>query len=479
MIIAWTPSSRTYLEGESLGIVERMNNMAVAPGSFKCQSGAFPEGVQIAIIADDLTGAMDTGAQFCRGGMLTIVYPDVNAIDDCENSTHECGPEVIVINTGTRGQPPAVAYDTVKTLCCKLQAMGVRCVYKKVDSTLRGNIGSELDAVMDSWNVDIACVAPAFPAMGRVTVGGDQLLHGKPIEATEMASDILAPVHDSHVPTLLSAQSRRKVAHIPLHCVREGVDKLVVSMRDAASRGFEILVIDSVTQTDLADVARAVAETHMPAVMCGSAGLAHALPQMLGFAGKHSKTVSSPERTVVVVSGSRSQVTRGQIEYLKERIQIKQFDLGLGTKPDMSIPELEELGTSMVDDMTQALANGDDIVISPSSGSGPPDAGGKPLDADDVAMSIAIARVLGTITMKVLESASVHGLVLTGGDTAADVCERLRVPRIALTDEILPGMPVGSVVGGPFDGLILVTKGGAFGDDDALLTAVRYIKGTD
>lgn len=453
--------------------------MAVGPGSFKCQNGGFRKGVQIAIIADDLTGAMDTGAQFCREGMLTIVYPDVNAIENCENSGHEYGPEVIVINTGTRGEPPSVAYNTVKTLCYKLQGMGVRCVYKKVDSTLRGNIGSELDAVMDSWNVDIACVAPAFPAMGRITVGGNQLLHGKPIEATEMASDILAPVHDSHVPTLLSAQSRRKIVHIPLQCVREGMDKLVACIRDAASRGFEILVIDSVTQTDLTEVARAVAETHMPAVMCGSAGLAHALPQMLGFAKKHSKAVSSSERTVVVVSGSRSQVTRRQIEYLKERIQIKQFDLGLGAKPDMSIPELEELGTNMIDDMIQALVNGDDIVVSPSSGSGPTDAGGKPLNADGVEMSIAIARVLGTITGKVLESADVHGLVLTGGDTAAGVCERLRVPRVALIDEILPGMPVGSVIGGPFDGLILVTKGGAFGDEDALLKAVRYMKGTD
>src|SRR5215212_4460698 len=149
----------------------------------------------IAVIADDLTGAADTGVQFVHAGYRTAVFFRVTQklADDLD---------AVAFDTDSRTMPAGFAAKRV--LDAAHVSRGARIVYKKLDSTLRGNIAAELAAVLNAARRDPAVVAPAFPAAGRTTAGGTQFVHGVPVDETEMRNDPRTPVLEAHVPTLLA-----------------------------------------------------------------------------------------------------------------------------------------------------------------------------------------------------------------------------------------------------------------------------------
>src|SRR5262245_17358109 len=140
----------------------------------------------VLVVADDLTGGNATGALFARRGLRAVTVREIA-------HAHRYAPDVdvIVVNTGTRHAPPAEARAAVAAV---VAALGdVRLVVKRVDTTLRGNVGAELDGVLDALPARALCV-PAFPAAGRTTVGGMHLVDGVPLAETDAARDPLAPV---------------------------------------------------------------------------------------------------------------------------------------------------------------------------------------------------------------------------------------------------------------------------------------------
>jgi len=158
-----------------------------------------------AVIADDLTGAGDAGVQFAAAGMRT------RTLRGDWMPAHLAGAEVVVVDTASRGLTAAEAYRRVRAAAERLQEAAVQLVYKKVDSTLRGPLGAEIDAVMDVCRPTMALVCPAYPAQGRTLVDGVLLVGGVPVAKTPAAADPQAPVQESHVPTLLTRQMRRPV----------------------------------------------------------------------------------------------------------------------------------------------------------------------------------------------------------------------------------------------------------------------------
>src|ERR671910_3452089 len=141
----------------------------------------------IAMIADDLTGAADTGVQFVHAGYKTAVFfRDSEVLDD--------DLDAVVFDTDSRAMPAGFAAKRV--LEAARAASKARIIYKKLDSTLRGNVAAELAAALDGARRDRAVVAPAFPAAGRATVGGIQHVHGVPVDETEIANDPNTPVRE-------------------------------------------------------------------------------------------------------------------------------------------------------------------------------------------------------------------------------------------------------------------------------------------
>jgi uncharacterized protein YgbK (DUF1537 family) len=313
-------------------------------------------------------------------------------------------------------------------------------VYKKLDSTLRGPIAAELAAALGASGRDRAVVAPAFPAAGRTTVEGVQLVRGVPVDETEAKNDPRTPVHEGHVPTLLAA-AFPSVVSLSAEDLADP-DVIRRALEDAVC-----VVADAARDEDLEALVRAVPDPS-EVLWAGSAGLAVALGRV--YPGPHTATTPSARTSrVLVVVGSLSEVSRGQLRSLEEH--------GCTAVPvsGWSGAEGEALGKAreaLSGGACAALHSAEDRI---SSGAG-----------DVVEM---LAGVVGALSEENLFDA----LVLTGGDTAVGVARRLGAVGVRLEGEVEPGIPVGILIGPkPYR---VVTKAGAFGEPGTLVRAVETL----
>jgi uncharacterized protein YgbK (DUF1537 family) len=420
---------------------------------------------KIAVIADDLTGANDTGVQFAKQGLETVVLLSAGSF------AASLAADVVVIDTNSRALPAAEARARAAEAARLVKSGGIATIYKKVDSTLRGNLGAEIDAIMDECGLALAVVAPAFPKNGRVTVGGLHLLNGVPIEAGEIARDPKMPVRESSVPALLAGQTRRKVAHIGLKTMLAGEPAIAAELARLAAEGEGVVVCDAWQDEQLQHLAAAIVATGLAALWVGSAGLAEYLPAALGLSGARR---SDP---VVVIAGSVSHVTRSQVAKLSERadtvyIMITPAALLTAAGRQAEIDRCRAAATAAVRAGKNAvLASGysDDIVAATGREAAA-------LGLDGRQAGALIADSLGEIGRLLAESLPLGGLVLTGGDIAVAVCAALGATGLKVTREVAPGVPVGELRGGRREGLRVVTKAGAFGSDDVLVKALEILR---
>ena len=156
------------------------------------------------ILADDFTGALDTGVQISKTGAKTVVLTDPHA--DLERFAD--GTDVLVIDAETRHISPQQAKECVASIVRRAFALNVPCIYKKTDSALRGNIGAELEAVAEQSPEGQLFFVPAFPQMNRTTEHGQQLIEGMPVAQSVFGQDPFEPVRNSDVAAIIAEQSK-------------------------------------------------------------------------------------------------------------------------------------------------------------------------------------------------------------------------------------------------------------------------------
>jgi D-threonate/D-erythronate kinase len=390
--------------------------------------------VQVAIIADDLTGAADTGVQLVSAGYRTAVYfrPTEVFADDLD---------AVAFDTDSRTMPAGFAAKRVVEAAHA--ARGARIAYKKLDSTLRGNVAVELAAALKASRRDRAIVAPAFPAAGRTTVGGTQLVHGVPVDETEMKNDPRTPVRESHLPTML-ADAFSSVGALDAGKLPDP-ERFHRTLEDN-----ECVVADARSEADLEALVRAVPD---PArvLWAGSAGLALALGRV--YPGPHAGEMgmsSRPASPVLVVIGSLSGVAREQLRRL-----VREYG-------EVAVPVRAEGASELertVVAVREALAgHACAVVHSPEQRS----ASGGP-----------VLKPLAEVAARLSEEELFEGLVLTGGATAVGVARRLGASGIRLGGEVESGVPIGALIG-PTE-YPVVTKAGGFGEPDTLVKAVQAL----
>lgn len=400
----------------------------------------------LGIIADDLTGAMDTGLQFSKRGLETVVSLTWQALPDAQ---------VVVADTDSRA---ASASEAHRRLLSVAHQLGARALYKKVDSTMRGNVGYELRALLEVLQPRAIVVAPAFPREGRTTLWGHQQVSGRPLELTPFANDPRWPMRESYLPALLMQQSGREATSVGLDSVRSGVDSLVRALQ---GRPEPLIVVDAVEQCHLRTIARAIVTLGEGWLPCGSAGLAEEWADALGVTrGEPLPGPPAGSGPVLVVAGSRNQVTISQVKRLCDLRGVPRVDVDARQCYDAE-RETERLALACL----AFLSVGRDVVLSASASALIP--GGGEL----------VARVLSGAIARIAPARSLGGMVLTGGDIAVAACRALRVRALRIAQEVQPGIPGGQLVGGICHDIWVVTKAGGFGDDDALLDALRYLHG--
>jgi uncharacterized protein YgbK (DUF1537 family) len=312
---------------------------------------------------------------------------------------------------------------------------------------MRGNVGAEVEALLGALGRGLALLAPAFPANGRTTVDGVQLVGGVAAHLTAVGRDPAHPMRWPSIAAALAAQSRLPIHSAGLEVVRGAVGPLAERLADLP-RQPAIVVLDAQTEDDLRAIAGAVAELGDRCLPVGSAGLAAYLPGAWGLAGAapapRAAGVPASERPLFVC-GSMNPVTLEQVGRLPE------------AAIDAADPEA-------LDAAVARLRAGRLTVLSSA---------GWPVGAS----AEQVASALGALVAAVVGPARPDALLLTGGDTARAVLGALGGHGVDLDDELLPGMPVGRVAGGEQAGVRVITKAGGFGPPDALVRAIRYLRG--
>lgn len=426
---------------------------------------------RIAIIADDLTGASDTGIQFCKYGLKTLVIVDYQNIEGGDKEK-----QVWSINADTRSLSASEAYQRVYSMAKKLKALGFKRIYKKLDSTLRGHPGTELEAVMDALAVDLALVVPAFPANGRIMIKGHLLLGSPAAAGVAEAKDSLDLQQRStcDVPNLLQERMGRQVGSIHLETVRKGEEELARAIEVLRQKGKEVLVLDAAEEEDLARITRACNLLKREVIIAGAAGLAAYLPAAWGLIPPASQVVF-PDGLILLVAGSRNPVTAEQVRQVLRACRAHLVKVETAAVAGGRVAEEIEKVTASAHSWLQSKELPHLLVIAVDSLWNASDAklieteGGSP-------HSKAIAGALGEITRRLVTERRVCSLVITGGDTAVHICRALGARGIDLATELLPGIPLGRLLGGVAHGLSVVTKAGGFGPPEAFVRILEYLQ---
>ncbi len=231
------------------------------------------DSLEVLVLADDLTGALEAGAGFAQNGLSTVV-----ALQESENVS----ASVLVIDTQTRHISAEAAADRVTRLTSLYPA---RLIYKKTDSTLRGNIRAELAALATQGPV---LYVPAYPKMGRTVVNGCLHVHGVPLHETEFAGDLLNPISESHIGRLLQHHAN-------------------------------IAISEASTDAEISEVARQWIQRG--GIAAGPAALAHHAAELLRPPVSSIPTLPSI-RHALVVAGSRHERSRQQMARAEPHLKL-------------------------------------------------------------------------------------------------------------------------------------------------------------
>lgn len=395
---------------------------------------AVPE--RLLIVADDFAGATDCGAPFAQRGVRT------RAVLDAERVVEGDWP-VIALDTDSRDAGASQAAERVRrALRC---ARGTDVIFKKVDSTLRGQIAAELEAVLAGHAGACVVAAPAFPATGRTTREGRQLVHGQPLELSEFGDHVSSSRVADHLGLPASG--------VGLEQIRRG--ELADEIRRVCAKGGGAVVCDAESEDDLGEIAHSGMRNGGHVLWLGSAGLARALA---AFHASGATAVAAPpgrrDLPLLLVIGSPAAATIAQLRRLAEARDCHQVTL----KSDP--PDGNEGLELRLEEVVRALRTGEDCALTLDGEDGSRDAGRMG------------SRQLAAIAARAAEHAA--GLVLTGGETARAVLEAMSIRGLDLAGEIQAGIALGWT-DGPRP-LAVAVKAGGFGDPDALLECRRAMR---
>lgn len=412
--------------------------------------------IQLVIFADDFTGAVDTGVQFSKQGISTLVTLD-RSLDIAESTA-----EVLIVDVESRHISPQEAYQRVYSLVKKAQQMGVRNFYKKTDSTLRGNIGSELSALLDASGEDVLVFVPAFPKLQRTTHNGIQYVDGISLDKTAFAKDPFTPVPSGYVPDIIHAQSQVDTV---LTVVGE-IDDVLEHRQNPA-----VVVMDAQTDRELERIGHELGKRTPPVrLMAGCAGFAGHLSKVIPFHQMEKQQLAKAER-LLVVCGSLNTISLNQARYAerldhvrshaftaKQKTQDGYVNTPEGqTFTEMVAGELRQPGTVILKSV--ALSKEDESFVA-AKGS-----------------HVSIAANMGSIACSILEHAKVDLLVVFGGDTLFGIVSRMNCRAIIPQVEILPGIVQAKLI--CESGTVqVVTKAGGFGDENSLAEIIRAYRGS-
>ncbi|GJL82373.1 MAG: HPr kinase [marine bacterium B5-7] len=437
--------------------------------------------VLLGAIADDFTGASDLASTLVKGGMRTVQVIGVPA-DDNDMGNVMNNAEAVVVALKTRSTPVVDAVRESLAALNWLKGLGTEKFFFKYcstfDSTSDGNIGPVADALLDALDDDLALICPAFPANKRSIYQGYLFVGDQLLEESSMRNHPLTPMRDSNLIRLMQAQSQRPVALVPYGVVRQGVDAVKTAFGDLKGRS-GYAVVDAIDDADLSVIGRAAADHRL---ITGGSGVAIGVAENFRNSGRLTGTVtdfhSLPHGRSLVLAGSCSETTRGQIAHSMQHWPAYRIDTGSLLLDTADTTTAIEVAVEMALQQFDAAPPETPFLIYSSA---------DPVEVERIqlalgrdAAGVLVESILAGIAREVLDR-GVNRLVVAGGETSGAVVSALGIKALEIGAEIDPGVPwtratIRSRKLGQVD-IALALKSGNFGQVDFFERAFDQLAG--
>ncbi|CAB3820849.1 four-carbon acid sugar kinase family protein [Achromobacter denitrificans] len=415
--------------------------------------------IKLGCIADDFTGATDLANNLVRAGMRavqTIGVPGTPLRGDAD---------AVVVALKTRTLPAEEAVAQSLAALDWLRAQGAEQIYFKYcstfDSTPQGNIGPVTDALMARLGTDFTIATPAFPDNKRTVFKGYLFAGDVLLNESGMQHHPLTPMTDPNLVRVLSAQTSRKVGLIDYAVVARGSDAIRARIRELASQGIGVAIVDAVSNDDLLALGPALKD--MPLVTAGS-GVAIGLPANWGLSPADRTRLPRVPGLQAVLAGSCSSATNGQVAAFIEsgRPALALDPLRLAAGEDVAGEALAWAESRLRDGPVLIYSTAQPDQVKQAQGALGAERAGALIEA-------AIAR----ISVGLVER-GVRQLIVAGGETSGAVVQALGLEQIEIGEQIDPGVPWcaghAPAAGGEVS---IALKSGNFGARDFFTKAFR------
>ncbi|MBB6454597.1 uncharacterized protein YgbK (DUF1537 family) [Salirhabdus euzebyi] len=424
--------------------------------------------MKVGVIADDLTGANGTGVKLTQQGLKTFTNFNDKEINIPEIDAAVC------IDTDSRYTSPECAQERVREAIRKLQKWETDIICKRIDSTFRGNIGPEIDVLLDHITDTVGIIVPSFPATNRIVTGGYMLVNGIPLQESDVANDPVTPLCDSYLPSILNKQTKQKVELIPLNKVSEGSLVIEKEISNHIQNGARLILCDAITEEHIESIAESMTKIKHKQLIPIDPG-----PLTNYFVEKTSNLQEQDKAKILVSIGSATSVTQGQIQFLVNKLKAKPIFVQPSKLATFSNEWNEEV-TRVVREATK-IVNKESVIIVTTNHPDFPKIDFKRISklegvSDDL-LAKRITDGLAEISKQILQysNGSIKGCFFSGGDVTSSFCKNVKASGINLIDEIMPLVAFAEIADGEFDGLPIVTKGGLIGDSTAIYESIIYL----
>jgi len=365
------------------------------------------------VIADDLTGSNATCSLFKKIGLRAASILKLQGGINYD-------VDVISYSTASRGLDKEEAYNKVSEAIKILKNKNVLVYNKRIDSTLRGNIGTEINAMLDNLEDDrIAVVVPAYPDSGRIVVNKTMLVNGVLLENSDAGKDPKTPIKTSCVESLVQKDIKYSSTYFTLSDIAQPIEEIAKKIQEAIKKS-RVLIFDAVNNEDIIKISKAIIHSDIFLVKM----------KVEDFFEKET-CLKEIERV---------------ISFIKKGIA--SYDLFLVTTSPIGDEKKADL---------QKLAENLNTTIEE--------------------ISKIIANTLTETVVKILkETQKFEGIYSSGGDITIALLEKLKAIGVEIREEVIPLAAYGRIIGGDFPNLKLVSKGGMVGDEKTIKLCLHKIK---
>lgn len=424
----------------------------------------------VGIIADDLTGANDTALQFKKQMAKTKILLDYTIPPENDSET-----EVWAISTESRNVSADEAKSRMLTTIESLNKnLNLEYFYKKIDSTIRGNIAVETLTMIEALNYDASIIIPAFPSEKRITVGGYHLNCGIPIGRSEMARDPHSPITESHLPTLFASQleddKKDLIGSIGLKTIMNGAGPILIKINELIKEGKKLIIADAASQTDIEQVVLAINKSTYKILPTGTAATGNVLAKLWLPTPEETevKKTEIPKLPRLIISGSATQINANQIEQLE-----KSYDYDICSIALSAETVIKGVSDEIMDKILSKLNEGETVLIHSSKLLDDFDGFSDESLKDELTRAKFASKItdfLADLTKKITEQQQVI-LIMLGGETSYKCCAAISSKELTMKDEVAPAIALCV----DYKNQWIITKSGNLGTPKTLIEILNYI----